>query len=334
MTSAARRSSCSSIRSDGPIGRRTNFDPPPATYCSSRLAHDLGGAERGARGQRRLVDAAARDEGRGERARPRGIVVEPEVQQRAEVVARHLAPRLGREGARLLDARAERLGRDERRDPAVAEAARAPHRGLAVAADPDGQGLLHGPGEHRDALEFPEFAVEGDLALTPAAAHDLDRLVGPAAALLEGHGCRLELTLLLDADADRRQDAAAREVVEHRELARGEDGRAKGRDQDARSELEPPRARRHRGHGRHGLEYRERRGEAVGEPDRVDLGPLAQVHQLPDEVGALGPGGPRARHDADPEFDLHGEKRLRARAAPGRRQRRPRSATSPDPTTI
>src|SRR5439155_423693 len=187
-----------------PLGRshrpEDELRPAAGDVLLEPLAHDFGGAERGARGERRLVDAAARDEGRGERARPRGIVVEPEVQQRAEVVARHLAPRLGREGARLLDARAERLGRDERRDPAVAEAARAPHRGLAVAADPDGQGLLHGPGEHRDALEFPEFAVEGDLALTPAAAHDLDRLVGPAAALLEGHGCRLELTLLLDAD--------------------------------------------------------------------------------------------------------------------------------------
>src|SRR5436305_793996 len=81
-----------------------------------------------------------------------------------------------------------------------------------------------------------------------------------------------------------RERAPAREVVEHRELARGEHGGAEGRHEHARAELEPPRARRDGRHGDHGLEHRQRRGEPLGEPERVDLGPLAEVDEPPEEL--------------------------------------------------
>src|SRR2546426_1663303 len=47
----------------------------------------------------------------------------------------------------------------------------------------------------------------------------------------------------------RSERAPAREIVEHRELARGEHRCAERRDQHARAELEPLRARRDGGHG-------------------------------------------------------------------------------------
>src|SRR5947199_3781301 len=59
-------------------------------------------------GERPLVHAAARDERRGGRVGTRGVVVEPEVHEDAEVVAPHLAPGEGRVGARLPAARNSR----------------------------------------------------------------------------------------------------------------------------------------------------------------------------------------------------------------------------------
>src|SRR3989454_3793056 len=104
----------------------------------------------------------------------------------------------------------------------------------------------------------------------------------------------------------RSERAPAREIVEHRELARGEHRCAERRDQHARAELEPLRARRDGGHGDDRLEDRDRGGETIREPDRVDLGTLAGLDHTPEEVAAVRARGPLARHDADPVLDLHG----------------------------
>src|SRR5438128_1881563 len=203
------------------------------------------------------------------------------------------------------DAGGEAVGRDEGGDPAVPQSPRAAHGRLAVAADPGGHRLLDGLGQHRDLVEPPELALERHLVLAPAAAHDRQGLVGAPPALLERHAGGMELALLLDADAEGRQHAAAREVVDHRDLARRRDRVAERRDEDARAELEPPRARGHGGQRGHRLGDRQRGGQALGEPERVDLGRLAQVDELPEESGAVRTRRPRPRHDADAILDLH-----------------------------
>src|SRR5207244_910260 len=87
------------------------------------LDEDLGWAERRALYERLVVDPAARDERRGGGVAGGAVGSEAEVDERAEVVGGNLAARLGGEGLDLLDTDAEALGRDERRDPAVAEPA-------------------------------------------------------------------------------------------------------------------------------------------------------------------------------------------------------------------
>jgi hypothetical protein len=139
------------------------------------------------------------------------------------VIDRHLATGLGREGLRPLHPFGEPRRRDERRNPAIAHPPGPAHRGLAVAADPQRERALERLRQHRDAIELPELAVEGDLVLLPAAPHDRDGLVRAPAALLEGHAGRQELALLLHADAERRQHPAVRQVVDHRQLARHHD---------------------------------------------------------------------------------------------------------------
>ncbi|OLD98350.1 MAG: hypothetical protein AUG80_08475 [Candidatus Rokubacteria bacterium 13_1_20CM_4_68_9] len=225
------------------------------------------------------------------------------------MVGGNLAARLGGEGLDLLDTDAEALGRDERRDPAVAEPAGPAHGRLAVAADPQRERLLHGPGQHADALELPELAGERHRLFGPAAAHDGDRLVGATAALLEGHAGRAELALLLDPDADGGQHAPAREVVDHRHLAGEEHRRAERRDDDARTELEAARARGHRGHRRQRLEHVQRRRQAIGEPQRIDARRLAQIDETPELIDAAGTGGPRPGHGADAILESHGRDR-------------------------
>src|SRR5207244_10012586 len=103
----------------------------------------------------------------------------------------------------------------------------------ALAADPQRVRLLDRPRKHRHLVELPELAVERDLVPAPAAPHDRDGFVRALSALLERDTGSLELTLQLDTDADRGQRAAARDVVEHRELARHHDGRTARRDEDA-----------------------------------------------------------------------------------------------------
>jgi hypothetical protein len=140
------------------------------------------------------------------------------------MIGGHRAPGLGGELVRQLHAGAEAVGLDEGRNPAVAEAARAPHRRLAVAADPQRHRLLHRPRPHGDAVELPELSRERHLVLRPQAAHDDDRLVGAAAALLERHAGRLELAWLVDSDPEGGQHASRRQIVDHRDLARKHGG--------------------------------------------------------------------------------------------------------------
>src|SRR2546422_474161 len=251
------------------------------------------------------VHAVARDERSGHRARGGAVGGEAEVHEGAEMVGRHLAPGLGREPLRPGDAGGEAVGRDEGGDPAVPQSPRAAYGRLAVAADPGGHRLLDGLGQHRDLVEPPELALERHLVLAPAAAHDGQRLVGAPPALLERHAGGMELALLLDADAEGRQHAAAREVVDHRDLTRRRDRVAERRDEDARAELQPPRARGDGGQRGHRLGDRLGGGQALGEPERVDLGRLAQVDELPEEPGAVRTRRPRPRHDADAILDLH-----------------------------
>src|SRR5439155_21717295 len=132
-----------------------NFDPPPFTYCSSRSPTRSAGPKAV---QASSVGASTLARGmKGERQRARGLRagVEAVVHEGPEVVARHLAPGLGGEGQRLVDADTELIGRDERRDPAVSHPTGATHRGLAVAADPQRHGLLDRARQDRNAIEAP-----------------------------------------------------------------------------------------------------------------------------------------------------------------------------------
>src|SRR5215475_5881708 len=76
--------------------------------------------------------------------------------------------------------------------------------------------------------------------LRPQRAHQLERLVAPARALLERHAERLELAL---EPADRGADdqAAARQDVDARQELRHRDRRAIGQDHHARAERYPAR---------------------------------------------------------------------------------------------
>src|SRR5205085_10358473 len=143
-----------------------------------------------------------------------------EIDERAEMIRGHLPSGLRGEPLRLYDPSGEAIGRNEGGDPAVAEPSRAAHGRLAVAADPRGHRLLDRPRQHGDLVQPPELALEGDLSLAPAPTHDRQRLVRAPAALLERHAGGLELALLLHADAEGRQHAAAGEVVDHRDLTR------------------------------------------------------------------------------------------------------------------
>src|SRR5438477_346838 len=270
------------------------------------LAQQRGRAEGRARLERRVVHAVSRDERSGQGAGGGPVGGEAEVHERAEVIDGALAARLGGEPLRLRHADGEAIGRDEGRDPAVAEPARAAHGRLAVAADPRGHRLLDRLGQHGDLVEAPELTLERDFLLAPAAAHDPQRLVGAPAALLERHAGGVELALLLDPDAEGRQHAAARQVVDHRDLARGRDRVTERRDEDARPELQPPRARGDGGQRGHRLRHGERGGQPLREPERVDLGRLAELDELPEESGAPRAGRPRSRHDAHAIFDSHG----------------------------
>src|SRR4026209_2676523 len=129
---------------------------------SERAQDELGGARRAVLPDRRqrpahrteggalahggLVHAAARDEGLGHRVRRVLAVGDRVVDQGAEMVLGHLTAFGRGQVLHLLDARAPLARRDEGRDPAIAEARGAPHRRLALAADPAGRRGLPGVG--------------------------------------------------------------------------------------------------------------------------------------------------------------------------------------------
>src|SRR5262249_23410592 len=167
---------------------------------------------------------------------------EAEVAERAEVIDRDFAAGLGGEALRLPNTRGEAVGRDERWDPAIAQPPRATHGRLAVAADPRGHRLLDRARQHGDLVKAPEFSLEADFGLAPGAPDDRQRLVRAPTTLLERNPGGEELPFLLDADPECRQHAAAREVVDHRDLARCGHGITERRDEHARPELQSLRA--------------------------------------------------------------------------------------------
>ena len=60
---------------------------------------------------------------------------------------------------------------------------------------------------------------------------------------------------------------------------------------------------------------RQRRGQALGEPERIDLALLAQLDEAPEEVAAGRAGRPRAGHDADAILGSHGRDSITSRAS-------------------
>src|SRR5207245_7491150 len=98
----------------------------------------LARSEGGAGLERRVVRPPLRDIGLGRGAGAPRVRVEAEVDQGAEVIERDVAAGRTGEGLGPLHAVSELGGGEEGGDPAVTEAAGAPHRGLAPATDPDG----------------------------------------------------------------------------------------------------------------------------------------------------------------------------------------------------
>ena len=81
-----------------------NFEAPPGDVRLQVLTDPRGRPERRAARERRVVDAAPRDERVGQRAGDRRVGIEAVVEERAEVVDLDLAAGLGGERLRLLDA--------------------------------------------------------------------------------------------------------------------------------------------------------------------------------------------------------------------------------------
>ena len=289
-----------------------NFDAPALHVLLDLRDHGVDRPEGRALLHGGLVDAPALDEGLGHGEGGLAALGDREVDQRAEVVFGHLAPGRGRQLLHAVDSHAELLGRDERGHPAVADPRGALDGRLALAADPDGGRGLPGLGEDRHAVELVELALEAHLVLGPEQANDVDGLVGAPAALLERHAGGVELTRQLDADAHRREEAPAGEPVERRHLLGRHHRSPVGQHDHARAELERLRPRGHRGQRRHDLGHRRRRGQAVGEPERVDPAPLEEVGERPQEIDALPSLRPGSRHDPDAVLDVHGRDRTRA----------------------
>ena len=170
-------------------------------------------------------------------------------------------------------------------------------------------GPISVPEWKRDPVVVEVVAVEGDLALGPQGADDLEHLLEHVAALLERQPERLELpphALLGVAHAGAEDRAAAREHVERRPLQR-EVERVPGRGDQARgAQLDPLGALRDR------REQRDRlvaglREEAVADPDRVEaelLDPGREVEQVRERV--VGRDQRLAVVEVDSELDLRG----------------------------
>src|SRR6266542_2109905 len=280
---------------------------------------DLGGPEGGGLPQGRFVDPTPLEIRRRDGQGAVTALGEGVVDQGAEVVLGHLAARRLRQLLHALHAGVELAGRDQGRDPAVAETRGPPDGGLALAADPDGRRGLPGLGEDTDAIQLVELALEAHLVAGPEQPDDMDRLIRPPAPLLERDARGLELAWQLDADADGGEEAAAGEPVDRRHLLGGHDRRAIRQDDHARAELELAGAGGDGGQGGHDLGDGRRRGEAIGEPEGVDAALLEELAERPEERSPVAAGRPGPRHDADAILDLHGR---RSYAYPGARSSR------------
>ncbi len=143
-------------------------------------------------------------------------------------------------------------------------------------------------------------ALEIDLVLGPQAADDFEPLIGLAAAGLGVEVERRPFRTERAADAERRQQAAVRQIVDRRALPRHQDGVAHREGKDIDAELDAPRAAGERRHHAHAFEKRLRADQAIGLPDRVDAARLAQIDPAPIGGGA----GKRELHQPDPDRDV------------------------------
>ena len=124
-------------------------------------------------------------------------------------------------------------------EPPVAQSGHPPHRGLGAASDPYGRKLLLDRlGLHRHVAQGEVPSPEGDVVLGPEAPHHPDGLVGPPRPLGLAYAARLELALVLRAQADGRQRSTAGQEVQGGDLL-GQDRRIpEGERQNAGPELE------------------------------------------------------------------------------------------------
>src|SRR5215212_1275222 len=120
--------------------------------------------------------------------------------------------------------------------PGVAELEGAADRTLRAAADPDLR-LRRGVRLGRGVAEGPELSVEVALA-APQSAHEADALVGAAAAALERHAHEVEL-VLVPAHPDAEGEAAARQLLQRRDLLREMHRVVEWHQHDRRSEPDP-----------------------------------------------------------------------------------------------
>ena len=158
--------------------------------------------------------------------------------QGAEVLRLDLAARLG--GVRLDgdDAVPHVLGRAERGQPAVAQAAAAPQLGRCDAAQPDVERLLEREGPHDRALVAEALALVIDGLAGPEAAEERQHLVEelrPGATL---HAERLVLAGVGRAETEGREQPAAAQAVEGRQLLRQQHRVAPGHHEHGEPELD------------------------------------------------------------------------------------------------
>ncbi len=108
-------------------------------------------------------------------------------QEGAEREAIGRALRLGQESPQCLDQPRELARAREGADPAVAVAGRAAQRCVRGAAHPDREQRLQRPGRDADVLHRVVPPGVAETFVGPQAADDLETLVGPRAALGQGH---------------------------------------------------------------------------------------------------------------------------------------------------
>ena len=158
--------------------------------------------------------------------------------------------------------------RDPSRMPTVTDARDASERRIGMPAPKNWNGALHRAGQHGQTRSLPSGPVDVHVLPGPQRAHNGHHLLGTPAAVVEWHTKRAEL-FLHPSDPEPQDHAAAREVVEARELL-GEQNRVpERREQDRRSDL-------HAGRGG--------RGPRQGQ-ERIDVGACARRPQPPVPYG-------------------------------------------------